>query len=256
MFFSQGRPTSYDVDLALGRIPGHTGVAVVMRNSTTSNTAFTDVWGGGGNIVLPSTAVSLEVSSSDDNDTAAGTGARTVLISTLADTYGVQTPITVELDGQNPVAIPGTHYRPNHLTATSGAFVLTAGSNETNIGDITIRAAGGGDVMMVVTAGTSKSEDGIMVVPLGITALLRQVIINWGKDQSGDVTSSSRPPAADSAIISSGQVNLYQNNLQLIYQTLIRVGEKGEVIYRAQSANLGASVVVIQELEMVDNSVI
>jgi hypothetical protein len=227
-----------------------------MRNPSTDNTALTDVWGGGGNLEPPTVAESWEMVSSDPNDTAAGAGARSILVSTLALDYSVQAPLEVELDGETAVAIPGTHYRPNHLAPTSGAVALTAGpgGDRTNIGDITIRVAGGGATRMVIKAGTGKSEDGPIVVPLGFTAVLKQVIINWGKDQSGDVTGTFTFPEADSARVSSGKLSLYQNNLLLPYETEIPLPEKNEIIYRAQSANLGASVVVIQELELVDNT--
>ena len=96
-----------------------------------------DLWGGTGLIPIPSTPESLEIVSSSADDTAAGIGARTVLLTTLDGDFNEITQ-TVIMNGITPVALTGTHLRLNQ------GIVATVGSNLLNVGTLTIRVAGGG----------------------------------------------------------------------------------------------------------------
>lgn len=89
------------------------------------------VWDGAGstNANSPATASQLQVSSSDANDTSAGTGARTVTISGLDSNYEQQSEV-VTLAGQTPVVTSGTYVRCNRL------MVETAGSGGQNADNI------------------------------------------------------------------------------------------------------------------------
>ena len=117
------------IEVGKGNVPGHTVSAVIGRNTAVSSTLTEDVWGGGGNMVLPTAAESWEIVSTGAgaaNDTSAGTGARTVLITTLDDNYVAQSPVDVTLYGSTPVAIPGTLFRSHLLAATRCFIGLTA----------------------------------------------------------------------------------------------------------------------------------
>lgn len=96
-----------------------------------------DLFGGTGLIPAPAIPESWEIVSSSVNDTAAGTGARTVSLRTLDGNYD-EIVQTVTLNGLTPVALSGTHIRIN------AGVVLTAGSGLINAGTLTIRVAGAG----------------------------------------------------------------------------------------------------------------
>jgi len=61
------------------------------------------IWDGGGIYAYPAAAAIMYVSSSSANDTSAGTGARTVLVSGLDANYN-EVEETVTLNGQTQVA--------------------------------------------------------------------------------------------------------------------------------------------------------
>lgn len=258
---TEGLPTDYKMEVAKGNIEGVTGLAVVMRNPLCSSTELTDVWGGGGaghaNFIPPTTAVALEIVSDNAADTnTSGLGAWSVLINTLDDDYKVQTPEVVLLAGITPVAIAGTHFRPHHLTATSGAFVLTANqtATQTNVGNITIREVGSGNIWMVIRTEVGKSEDSNVTVPAGFTLFIKKLIITWAKDQAGDAVASVKPFGTNTARIQSGKLSVYQSPLMLDFQVLFRSAEKTDRVFRAMSTNADVEVTIIQEYELVDNT--
>jgi hypothetical protein len=98
------------------------------------------------------TAAQLEVVSSDVNDdgSPAGTGARTLRIVYYDD--GCLGPFTTDvvLNGTTAVATTATNIR-----FVEAIYLLTVGSNGTNVGTITLRALGGGAVV-----GTIAVSDG------------------------------------------------------------------------------------------------
>lgn len=111
-----------------------------------SGAAFSDAWNVNTVETLPSTAVKLGVSSSDNTkDTAAGVGARTVGIWYLDSNYAIQYE-TVTLTGQTEVDTTGTALR------VIAAEVLTVGSELDPAGNIWIY-----DASDTVTAGVPQT---------------------------------------------------------------------------------------------------
>jgi hypothetical protein len=241
------------IRVGLGKVPGYSQAAVVMRNPACSNTEFTDVWAGTGNMTLATASETWEISSDSADDTNGGTGAWNVLINSLDDNKEIQPPQQVTLSGTNWVAIPGTHFRPHNLAATRGVFVLNAGSSESNVGTITVRDVATQQTRMVITPGTGINEDGQITAPTGFTLLALKVIVAWPKDESGELYNSIKPNGADTARISSGRVGQYQNIWNLDFQAKFITSEKTDRVFRAKSLNLGAELTVIQEFLVVDN---
>lgn len=157
-----GEPgTTQFLQLALqGRVTGVRRVVFGGFNADI-DTATTpeDVWGSDGLIPRPSSAESLEIVSSDVNDTALGTGARTVVIRTLDANY-LEVVQTVVLNGTLAVALTGTHLRVNE------GIVATAGSAGANLGALTIRVAGGGATRAVIST-TGVLNQAKYTVPAG-----------------------------------------------------------------------------------------
>ena len=121
-------------------------------------TTFQDVWGGGGVMVLPTGAETYELVSANANDTAAGTGARSVLVETLDASGIIQSQIVATNGGT--ATVTGTHTFPRSI------IVIDSGSNQTNVGDITLQVAGGGNVRSVIIADEGLSKDSHYKVPL------------------------------------------------------------------------------------------
>ena len=112
-------------------------------------------------IPFPTAATSMEIVSSSANDTAAGTGARTVLIQYLDANYN-RANVVVALNGTTPVAISPQMMRINAV------IVATAGTTPrgTNLGNISVRAAGGlGATYAYMLAGYSIARSSLFTVP-------------------------------------------------------------------------------------------
>lgn len=143
------------------QLPPNEGVNKFGRNPEVDSGATADVWdfGGTGNTLLypwPSAAAATTVVSDDTNDTAAGTGARTVEVQGLDANY-VQVTQTATLDGTTPVALT------TNLLRVFRAKVLTAGSGETNAGNIDVKHTT--TVLARVTAGYGQTLMALYTVP-------------------------------------------------------------------------------------------
>lgn len=94
--------------------------------------AAEDLWDGGGDYSWPAAAAATTIQSTSANDTAAGTGARTVRVYGLDSNYlSVQEDVT--LNGITAVSLTHQYIR------VFRSKVLTAGSVGTNDGTITIQ---------------------------------------------------------------------------------------------------------------------
>lgn len=110
---------------------------------------------------MPTTAVRFEALSASANDTSAGSGARTVMITGLDSTWSL-TAETVTMNGVTPVASVGTFFR------IFKAETMTVGTyGAVNAGNITVRAFGGGSTFAQIDAGNSQSFTSHFTVPAG-----------------------------------------------------------------------------------------
>lgn len=103
-------------------------------------------------------AAAQEIVSSDTNDTAAGTGARTVLISGLNTSYD-EISETVSLNGTTAVALTKTYLRINAMV------VASAGSGGVNAGNLTVRTVSGSTTLAVMAAGENTLLQGVYTIP-------------------------------------------------------------------------------------------
>lgn len=130
-----------------------------------------DAWGGSGLYNWMTGLTSLEAVSTSPNDTATGTGARTVSFATLNGSYGLA-PQTITLNGQTAVPVPAQALRNN------GGRVLTAGATGTNEGDIILRDVVGGTIRGIILAGKGSMRQAPYTVPAGFTLYVRQIALN------------------------------------------------------------------------------
>jgi len=144
----------------IGAVPGYTRVALLGHNPDIPSASAEDVWEGGGNYPLLAAASQLEIVSTAATDTAAGTGARTVLIQGL-DANWLAISETVTLNGTTPVTTVNSYLRVNLLTTTS------AGSSGDNDGDLTLRVVGGGTIQSIARAGYGFGRQAVYTVADG-----------------------------------------------------------------------------------------
>lgn len=166
----------FELSLARGLVPNHDLMHKYGRCLMPTANTETDCWSGASTGFLtypyPTSAVALEVASTSANDTAAGTGARTLLIYGLDENYD-EVQMLVTLNGQTPVSVSQTCIR------VFRALVLEVGSVGTNVGDIWIADAATTWTAGVpatntyklahIAAGHGQTETALYTVPAGYT---------------------------------------------------------------------------------------
>lgn len=138
------------------------------RNPDVDSASPEHVWEGGGDYTWIATAETVSVVSSDANDTAAGTGARTVTIEGLDSNWDLMSE-TIVLNGVTPVVSSSSWWRINR------AYVATVGTGYVNAGDITGTGSDSSDVHFKITADLGQSQLGFYTVPNGYQLSLEQI---------------------------------------------------------------------------------
>lgn len=176
---SQNKRTEpFNLQVARGQIAQHQSVVVFGYNSDV-DTSIETVWPYGGILTFPSAALQMKVSSDSANDTAAGTGARTVYIEGLDVNHAVISE-TVTLNGQTAVLTTQSFLHVNNF------YVATAGSGKSAAGSIyigtgTVTAGVPATVYDVILLDYNARITGSYTVPAGYTAYLEQGLFSAGQ---------------------------------------------------------------------------
>lgn len=173
-----GRAEPFGLQVSRGLIAGHRTVVVFGFNKDVDQSEVT-VWPMPSIQPHPDAALNMTVSSSSANDTAAGTGARTVVVQGLDASYNEVTEV-VTMNGQTAVTMSKAMIRVN------SAYVATAGSLKSAAGDIHI---GTGALTAGVPATTyniikynyNTTTTGCYTVPAGHTGYLMQGLLSAGQ---------------------------------------------------------------------------
>ena len=250
----KGTTEDFGLQVARGQIPYHKHVYKFGQNAVVGNSVET-IWSQGGLYSYPPSATTMTVSSSNTNDTSAGTGARTVLISGLDGDYD-EISETITLNGQTAVTTTNSFLRVNR------AIVLTAGSGGVNAGIIYV---GTGTVTSGVPAniyttingdGTNQTLQTFWTVPANYTAYIHQTNISTGN-------SSNTPAVLKTLLLARPHGGVFNtkevivltdgNHLQM-YSFPIKLTEKTDIEFRAVSSsnsvnfNVSASMSILYVL--------
>ena len=168
------RVVSDEVSIADGKFVGHSIVNKFGRNpDIDSGSVPEDIWLGGGLYTgFPTgSAETVVVSSNSVNDSAAGTGARTVEIFGLDADYFEQNE-TITLVGDSAAASTGEYIRVNRL------IVRSAGASAHNSGNLEIRhSSTTANVFAEVSPTVNQTQIAAYTVPAGKTGYLRHVFV-------------------------------------------------------------------------------
>lgn len=148
------------LDVGFGLVTGRRRISALGNNPDVDTGASEDIWSGGGLYPFLTAQTALEIVSSSINDTANGTGARTVNINGLDGNYS-EVVQTVTLNGVGSVAMP------TPLLAINYVSVVTTGSDKVNAGTITIRDSGAGSTRCVMSNGYGVARQSNFTVPRG-----------------------------------------------------------------------------------------
>lgn len=160
------RTEAFELQVARGMITGHKSLFKYGNNPDVNGTLET-VWSHSTLYVYPTTAIHMKVSSTSANDAAAGSGARTIVVSGLDADYNEINEI-VTLDGQTPVLTTGLFIR------VFRSYVLTAGSSNTAegtiyIGDGVVTAGVPATVYAEISLGENQTLMALWTVPANYT---------------------------------------------------------------------------------------
>jgi hypothetical protein len=167
-----------------GIISGHDGLVKFGANAAVGTTAEV-VWTNSNGRTYLTAAETLQVRSTDADDTAAGTGARTVRL--YGQTTGfVETTDDVILNGTTSVETSVAFLRIYRVS------VLTAGSSEINEGAINVYDNADTALLAQVAVGQGQSQMAFWTVPAGKTAFVKQVFAGEGANKRVNVSLYAR----------------------------------------------------------------
>jgi len=149
-----------------------------------TSTTPEDIWDGGGLYTgFPTgSAETIEVFSDNANDTSAGTGARTVKIYGLDDNYDLIEE-TLTMNGVTAVTSANSYKRMFR------AYVVTAGSNETNVGKLTFRhSTTTSNVFAIILADGGQTNQTNYTIPAGYTGYFKYLISSLLDNTSNSAT--------------------------------------------------------------------
>ncbi|MGI9405866.1 MAG: hypothetical protein ACR2O4_05805 [Hyphomicrobiaceae bacterium] len=150
----------YFLEISKGNVAGHTAVNKFGRNTDVDTaTVPEDIWDGGALWVAPTTARTHDVVSTDANDAAAGTGARTIRV------YGLTGWSTAEVT--EDITLNGTTNVPtvNSYVIIYRMQVMTVGSGGVNAGVITATAQTDATVTAQIVIGEGQTLMAIYGLP-------------------------------------------------------------------------------------------
>jgi len=152
-------------DIIQGNIPGYTYTPIHGRATDVSTVNYNPVWDGNLAYNYPTTARTMQLSSTDARDTGTGIGARTVLIEGLNDNFDPISEI-LTLNGLTPVTTTKSYLRMYSIKCQS------YGTNNANYGKITLgfgTVTAGNNSLPVSIAPPSQlfSQQAVYTVPRG-----------------------------------------------------------------------------------------
>lgn len=174
----QGAYEPFELQVSRGQIQGHRNVTVFGFNPDVDTTQVS-VWPLPSLITFPASAIQMTVSSTSADDTAAGTGARTIVVQGLDANYNEVTE-TVTMNGQTAVTMTASLLRVNY------AYVATAGSGNSAAGDIyigtgTVTAGVPATAYDIIKFDYNATTTGSYTVPAGYTAYVSQGLFSSGQ---------------------------------------------------------------------------
>lgn len=239
-----------DLAVAIGAIPGYTSFRKFGMNPDV-DTGTEEIWPPGTLRVLPTSADALSIvsdSAEDDPDEATppGTGAWTLFVEGLDSNYNVISE-TVTLSGATPVASTSSDwYRVNR------AYNVTAGSNEANVGNISISI--GGDLQAYVEASQGQTHQTHYTVPAGKTLLVRSFHMTGGRMGNTDmqIWSQIKPFGTDSAWRTLDDTFMFENNFDNDKDVFV-ISEKTEIRQRIVATTTNGEIACTWSGYLVDD---
>lgn len=243
-----GLTEPFELQVARGQITGHRSVIIFGYNPDV-NTSRVTVWPYTGVLPLPAAALQMKVSSSSANDTASGTGARTVFVSGLDANHNEISEI-VTLNGQTAVLTAQFFLHIN------SAYVATAGSSLSAEGDIyfgdgTVTAGVPATVYDLIKFDYNQRITGSYTVPAGYTGYVSQGLFSAGQPGGSAQVSGRLMSIGTDGIRRTAAITTVNNGVaDYVFEYPLQIPEKTtlEATAQASSNNNAASAMFILAL--------
>jgi len=219
-----GRTEPWDLQVSRGQIPWHQSITIFGYNGDV-DTSIETVWPHGGVLPFLSTAIQLKVSSGNTNDTAAGTGARTVFLSGLDGNHNVVSE-TVVLNGQTAVLTTNLYLHVNQCYVASAGSLDSAAGN-IYFGDGVVTAGVPATVYDIIQYDYNVRMTGSYTVPAGYTAYISQGLFSSGQASgSGPVTGRLMTRGTNDIRLTAAVVTINNGAADYAFEYPLAVPEK------------------------------
>ena len=243
-----GTTEEFYLQVARSQIAGHETIFKFGFNPDVDD-ALETIWAEGGLYSYLSAATILKVSSSSTDDTAAGTGARTVEIFGLDGNYN-EISETVTLNGQTAVNTTNSYLRINR------GIVRSAGSGGQNAGVIyagtgTVTAGVPANKYLSIAIGDNQTLMALWTVPAGYTAFLPQTDVTLATTQSSKYCTAKLVARPDGEVFQVKDVFVKsQGSTTQVYSIPIRFDEKTDIEWRAIGDSAGSDIAISAGMEI------
>jgi hypothetical protein len=228
-------PLPYGHAIAEGIISGHDGLNKFGANANVGTTEEL-IWTASNGRAYLTAAETLQVSSADADDTSAGTGARTILLTGQTTGY-VEITETVTMNGATPVETTNSFLRIYRVQ------VITAGSSGANEGLISVKDNANTNQLAEVVAGRGQSEMAFWTVPAGKTAFIAEVFVGEAANKRCTIRLYARDnTVTDAAWQFKTAIDVNAASEYAPFFIPLVFTEKTDIRFLGQAASLGADV--------------
>lgn len=241
----------FGLQVSRGQIRGHRPIHIFGFNPDIDSGVEETVWTFGGIYTHLSAKSKLKISSGNNNDSAAGTGARTVLVQGINGTGEEQIEL-VTLNGQTGTETVNEYTEVNFLT------VMSVGSGGSNAGQI---YAGTGNltsgvpqtVIGHIPVGQNQSQTGHYTVPKGYTAYLKHGNMSTGTTTNGYVIGRLKTKDTNNVIRTAAIVTFFSGEVDFEFNYPIKIPEGYCVFANALTTKNDESVSCYFEILLIKN---
>lgn len=222
----------YFLDIVEGDVPDHHHHSKHGSNLTLG-TSEALLWVVNTQYTYLAAADTLSITSSNDaNDTANGTGARTVVICGLDANWDEQEE-TITLSGTTAIVTTKTFIRVND------GYVDTVGTGATNVGQILVKDSTSATTLLAIGIGFGRSQFGGWTVPQNQTAFMTRIWAAEGTNKGTSFRLYIRPFGKAWQIIKL--IKLTSSFASSHFDFPLKVLEKSDIEFRAIAGSADAN---------------
>jgi hypothetical protein len=247
--------------ISYDQVPSYHNILVQGRTAV-GDAAWTDLWNNSGVYTWLTAAGTLEAISTSTNDTAAGTGARTIVVEGLDANYEFISA-TISMNGTSATTATSLSFLRvfKAYVATSGT--APASNAGANIGTITVRRSGAGATQLIIpvenTVGLGQSAAGRYTVPAGHTGIVTGIMANVDSNKTADIYIFSRSDGSLTAAPYVGRrirhkIAGLKGPFNTSFDSSIKYTEKTDIWASSYSAAANTGIEVAIELLLVNNN--